>query len=67
MTFHINSFLGVINKEVDLSQEEDTASSQSWEDILFELTGIDLRICPKCKKGHKIRKEIIPRSIHAPP
>ncbi len=53
--------------DVDSSQDQDTNHSQSWEDLLFELTGIDPRICPKCKKGRMIRKEILARPIHAPP
>jgi hypothetical protein len=53
--------------DVDTNQEQLTTRSQSWEELLFELTGIDPRICPECKKGHMTRKEIISRPIHAPP
>ena len=53
--------------DVDTSQEQYASRSQSWEELLFELTGIDPRICPECKKGHMIRKELISRPIHAPP
>jgi len=53
--------------DVDSSQEQDTTRSKSWEDLLFELTGIDPRICPECKKGRMICKDIIPRPIYLPP
>lgn len=33
---------------------------KSWEDFVFELTGKDPRLCPKCGKGHWVMKEIIP-------
>ncbi|WP_028309392.1 IS91 family transposase [Desulfitibacter alkalitolerans] len=32
-------------------------SNKSWEELYFELTGTDLRICPCCEKGKMIRKE----------
>ncbi len=33
---------------------------KSWEDFVFELTGKDPRLCPKCGKGHLVTKEVIP-------
>jgi hypothetical protein len=53
--------------DVEFDQEQDTPRPQSWEDLLFELTGIDPRICPECKKGRMIHKDIIQRATHAPP
>lgn len=54
--------------------ESSTAPSGSWEDLLLELTGIDVRICPRCGKGRMVTKEILPpiravsqAGIHAPP
>ena len=32
---------------------------KSWEDLVFELTGKDPRLCPKCEKGHLVTKQII--------
>jgi hypothetical protein len=48
-------------------QEEDAASSDvSWEDIMYELFGIDYRKCPICEEGEMIRKEVIPKSKGPP-
>lgn len=53
--------LGVtVNKEITTSQPE------SWEDLLFKLNGIDPRICPRCKKGHMVLKEVIQPLKRAP-
>ena len=47
----------------DADQTKDTtpdepAAPKHWRQILMELTGIDLRTCPKCKKGSLIRKPL---------
>ena len=38
-------------------------TSKSWRDVLLQLTGIDLRICPKCKKANLIRKPVTKGNI----
>jgi hypothetical protein len=38
---------------------ERTKLSLSWEELLFRITGVDLRICPVCRKGKMIPHEII--------
>lgn len=52
-----------------IDQDPPESEPQSWEEMLFELTGLDPRICPKCQKGHMVTKEILRPavSIHAPP
>jgi predicted Zn-ribbon and HTH transcriptional regulator len=45
--------------EVKNSDEEKFEVPKSWEEILYELTGIDVTQCPKCKKGRMIPVEII--------
>jgi hypothetical protein len=34
------------------------AKQKTWRDIMLELTGIDLRTCPQCKKGRLIRRPL---------
>ena len=36
--------------------KEEKKDISSWQDLFLSLTGIDLRICPKCKKGRLIHK-----------
>ena len=35
--------------------------------IAFELTGIDPHLCPCCKKGRMVTREILAPQDHAPP
>lgn len=53
-----------------LGQGLDTDStklpSPGWQDLLYELTGIDVRICPKCNKGRMVTREILPKLRAAP-
>ena len=39
-------------------QEKKETSSPTWQDLLLQLTGWDLRTCPHCKKGFLIRKPL---------
>jgi len=48
-------------------QKGQATHSATWEELLFELTGTDLRICPCCKKGRMIRKEVLRPVSHSPP
>ncbi len=34
--------------------------SPTWQDLLYQLTGWDLKSCPLCKKGFLIRKPLFP-------
>jgi hypothetical protein len=45
-------------------QGKKATSSPTWQDLLFQLTGWNLRTCPHCKKGFLIRK---PFSLSFPP
>jgi len=51
-----------------LPPEEDTRRPEvQWQELLLELTGIDVRLCPKCHTGQMIRRRILhPLSTHAP-
>jgi hypothetical protein len=39
----------------------------NWQELLFELFGIDVRVCPICQTGRMVRKEMNRLMIHAPP
>jgi len=39
----------------------------SWDEMMLELFGIDVWLCPRCHKGRLIRKQIITANSHAPP
>ncbi|MCP3684115.1 MAG: IS91 family transposase [bacterium] len=42
---------------------ETNTKKKEWKDILEELTGTDPTLCPKCQKGHLVRKEEVPPKI----
>jgi hypothetical protein len=44
-------YLGINNERSKLNL--------SWEDLLFRITGVDLRVCPVCRNGKMIPQEII--------
>jgi len=52
---------------VGSNREQQSSESVGWEELLFELTGIDPRICPCCKKGRMVTREILSPQGHAPP
>lgn len=41
------------------AHENRNPAPKSWRDVLMELTGIDIRTCPKCKKGRLIRRPLV--------
>ena len=51
---------------VAVNRDQDELATLGWQDLFYELTGIDIRRCPKCKKGQLVCKELLPVS-HAPP
>jgi hypothetical protein len=52
---------------IQIKRDEAVNKSQSWEELIYQLTGVDPRKCPKCHKGLMFRKEELPKQIHAPP
>jgi hypothetical protein len=32
--------------------------SQTWQDLLYKLTGLDLKTCPQCKIGTLVRRPL---------
>ena len=39
----------------------------SWDEMMLELFGIDVWLCPRCHQGRLVRKQIIAAHCHAPP
>jgi len=53
---------------VDVKENECGAERESWEDLLFRITGIDPSVCPRCGKGRMIKiQELQPRRGRYPP
>lgn len=53
-------FFGIDNKK-------DLKTKQSWEELILEIKGIDVRACSFCKKGRMIQKENITPKAFSPP
>lgn len=49
------------------NEKQQSTESESWERLLFELTGIDPHLCPCCKKGRMVTRETLSPQCHAPP
>jgi hypothetical protein len=54
--------LGVTAEEMEKIPE-----SQSWQELMLELTGVDVRTCPVCGEGRMVSKEILRPQTHSPP
>ncbi|WP_144678292.1 transposase [Desulfitobacterium sp. LBE] len=55
-------------KEIfNLEKEEASEARHSWEELILEIKGIDVRVCPVCKTGRMIRKEGITPKAYSPP
>lgn len=50
---------------IPVTEEVETGGSKHWEDLLLELTGVDVRICPQCHVGHMVLQRRL-EPIHAP-
>lgn len=46
---------------------QDTKKRETWEELLFKLTGVDYTICPCCNKGKMIRKIKLEPRCYSPP
>ena len=53
---------------VDISENSQDNKKETWENLLYRLTGIDPRVCPFCGKGRMIkRQELQPKRGRYPP
>jgi len=48
-------------------EKEEATKPESREELLFKLTGVDLRVCPCCLKGTMVRKDELKPVINPPP
>ena len=44
---------------VPRARDDDSAPPGTWQEILLELTGIDLRVCPECHTGRMIVRRML--------
>lgn len=44
---------------VPASQNNEESRTESWEEMLLRLTGVDPTICPNCGKGRMVRRRIL--------
>ena len=51
----------------DIKIETECSEKREWYDIYFDVTGFDIKICPKCKSGEMVVKELSPELIRPPP
>jgi hypothetical protein len=49
------------------NDKEELSNKESWEELLFRLTGKDPRICPCCGKGRMVRKGELSPVTNLPP
>ena len=54
--------LGTVNKD-----NGDLPKAESWQELLFRLTGEDPRICPCCNEGQMVTKSTLLPISNAPP
>lgn len=47
--------------------DKDNYDYDTWEELLFHLTGVDITKCPCCSKGRMIRKRKIEPRCYSPP
>jgi hypothetical protein len=60
MLAQCRNLLGVLQKGV-------SASPKQWQELVQELTGVDVRICPKCHTGRMVlQRTLEPVRNHAP-
>ncbi len=51
----------------DKNDESPDQANESWEELLFRLTGVNPRLCPACGKGIMRRKGILPKGNNRSP
>ena len=52
---------------VAIESLQDIKKRETWEELLFKLTGVDPTICPCCSKGKMIRKIKLEPRCYSPP
>ena len=52
---------------LDAPMPEVEPDTVTWQEMLLELTGIDVLLCPSCHKGNMLNERILHPKEHAPP
>lgn len=53
---------------IEPGESHQKKKKETWEDLLYRITGIDPRLCPHCKKGRMLQKQRIhPLKARSPP
>ena len=66
---HRGAKLNRCQEILDVTKEETPARGDrlSWEELLLELCGLDVRKCPKCQVGQMVGIESLRRPVDVPP
>ncbi|MBU1625818.1 IS91 family transposase [bacterium] len=61
--------LSQCQKKLKVAKDDsaELTSNGSWQELLLELCGLDVRICPKCHVGQMLRIALINRTSGVPP
>jgi len=59
--------IGKCKRLLGVAFEVPSPNKLSSEELLFKLTGIDLRICPCCEKGKMLRQRKLQPENYSPP
>ena len=52
---------------LDAPMQEVEPDAVTWQEVLLELTGIDVLMCPSCHRGKMLNERILQPKQHAPP
>jgi hypothetical protein len=64
---HHKTTLAKCKEILKVIEDSQDCKTIHWLDLFFDLTGIDLRICPVCQQGRMRSKAIIKPLSHSPP
>jgi len=56
----------ILQYHPDSPNQSSEMASLGWQDLLYELSGLDTRMCPKCEKGQMVTIRTFPRIRAAP-
>lgn len=51
----------------EIKREKRAATKQTWEELLMQIKGRDVRNCPVCHKDKMVKKELILPKAYSPP
>jgi hypothetical protein len=55
-------------KEIfNIEKDKPLTTVLTWEELIFQIKGIDVQVCPVCKRGRMIKKQLISPKAYSPP